>query len=454
MSKQRLLVISDHYPPDIIGGAELSLHEIMRALPREEWTCKVLTLNCAVQNNGQSYVLDGVEVHCFASRMHSAPRGKPGRLINRLRPMSDGFRKVSVRLYLELVNLLIGDRFQYRSRSIDHGKRSSDFNDEIEAFIRDYSPHFIHADSKNSILLLSQLDVGESRKIALVRDNRFNCSHPEHHMLVESSQCRTCTLECVGEAHPIERIALRSDMQQTTRRRRRALQTMDTVATTSLFLSEQLKPLLLGERPYIVSNPHPNEKEYERLTRGVELDRHLMVLFAGNLRLAKGPHILAQSFAAISDAVPGVRFVFAGRGPLEQTIIKMAAKANLSQAIELTGFLDRQEMFQRLAQASVVVAPNVGPEPFGRLPLECGIARKPIIASAIGGYQETIIHGQTGLLVPPNEPDALAMAVIQLLNDTDRRAEMGQAAYRHIRKLFAPEEIAKNLMSVWEGEAV
>ena len=269
-------------------------------------------------------------------------------------------------------------------------------------------------------------------------------------MLIGEIACTGCTLGCVQHEPLFERTMLKEEMRQSTARRLKSLVGFDEVLTTSEFMADQIATAAGGRRPTVVGNPHPNLREFDEMCAGIATANPPEVLFAGNIRFSKGPLVLAECFQRISEAVPGVRFVFAGRGPLEAQIKERAIKAGMADRVEMTGFLGRKAMFEHLARAAVVVAPNLGPEPFGRLPLEAAVARKPIVASAIGGYLETVIDGETGLLVPPGDRSALADAIIRLLMDPAIAADFGDAARQRVLSLFSARVVAARITTAWD----
>jgi starch synthase len=73
-----------------------------------------------------------------------------------------------------------------------------------------------------------------------------------------------------------------------------------------------------------------------------------------------------------------------------------------------------------------------------------------VVASAVGGIPEVVVDGETGLLVPPGEPEALARALERLLADPERGARMGQAGRRRVEERFSWERIAERTLLTYE----
>jgi glycosyltransferase involved in cell wall biosynthesis len=166
-----------------------------------------------------------------------------------------------------------------------------------------------------------------------------------------------------------------------------------------------------------------------------------VVLHAGKRSLGKGTPVLLAALDTISKAVPGVRFVFAGKGEL--------ALPERHDVVAL-GSVPQSTLFALYRAADVVVAPAVWPEPLSRVLLEAMRLGRPIVATRVGGTPEIVDDGVTGLLVAKNDPGALADAVISLLLDPVRRHQMGEAAVARADELFDDERLVDELLEVYE----
>jgi starch synthase len=109
------------------------------------------------------------------------------------------------------------------------------------------------------------------------------------------------------------------------------------------------------------------------------------------------------------------------------------------------GHLEHAQVMQTLLNTALLVVPGRWAEPFGLSVIEAMAAGRPVIATAQGGPMELIEHDLTGLLVPPDEPEALAVAIEDLLNDPERLRRMGQAARERYLLRHRPEAHAAAL---------
>jgi D-inositol-3-phosphate glycosyltransferase len=130
----------------------------------------------------------------------------------------------------------------------------------------------------------------------------------------------------------------------------------------------------------------------------------------------------------------------------------LADEAGVGDRLVLRGRVGRDEMPALLRSADAVVCVPWY-EPFGIVPLEAMACGVPVVASAVGGQIDSVVHGVTGLHVPPRDPEALAAALRELLPDADRRAELGAAGIRRARRLYDFDRIAAATHAVYASVA-
>ena len=118
-----------------------------------------------------------------------------------------------------------------------------------------------------------------------------------------------------------------------------------------------------------------------------------------------------------------------------------------------TGSVGRADVPALIRSADVVVC-TPWYEPFGIVPLEAMACGVPVVASAVGGLTDTVVDRDTGWLVPPRDPAALASALRALLADPERRAAMGRAGLDRARQWYSWPRIAAQTEAVYEQLAV
>ena len=119
----------------------------------------------------------------------------------------------------------------------------------------------------------------------------------------------------------------------------------------------------------------------------------------------------------------------------------VARRAGVADRVVFRGRVGREALPALLRSADVAVC-IPWYEPFGIVPLEAMACGVPVIASAVGGLIDTVVHGRTGLHVPPRRPDVLAEQLADLLSDDERRLALGRAGARRARAKYSWDRVA------------
>jgi starch synthase len=227
--------------------------------------------------------------------------------------------------------------------------------------------------------------------------------------------------------------------------RRRALASADRVIAVSRGILRAYPERLVDRgRARVVRSlpPSPDVRPHEAsdVRKRFDLGDRPVVLYAGKRSVGKGTAVLVSAMETIRAELPGVQFVFAGKGDL-------ALPAH--DAVVALGSVDQATLFGLYAAADVVVVPSIWPEPLSRVLLEAMRFGRPVVASAVGGSPEIVDDGVTGVLVPRGDAGALAAAVTGLLRDPERRARMGAAAARRAAQEFDEGRLVDQLVDAY-----
>ncbi len=173
---------------------------------------------------------------------------------------------------------------------------------------------------------------------------------------------------------------------------------------------------------------------------------HLLVCAVGRLSPEKGHGFLLAAFREVVTAVPEARLVLAGEGPLHSCLQAQATGLGLSDHVIFAGYRDDVEAI--IAASDLLVMPSLR-EGFGDPIIEAMALGRPVIASRVGGMMETVHDGETGLLVPSGNPDALAQAIVNLLTDPQARERMGLQGRLVALREFSVERLADGLAKLY-----
>jgi glycosyltransferase involved in cell wall biosynthesis len=161
----------------------------------------------------------------------------------------------------------------------------------------------------------------------------------------------------------------------------------------------------------------------------------------------KGHQFFLEACRDICRRWPTTTFLLIGDGPLRRTLEQMTRTLGLQRQVRFLG--TRSDVPELLALTDVAVLPSLE-EGFPNAILEAMAAAKPVVATLVGGIPEAVVHGETGLLVPPRDPSALAGAIGRLLDDPGLRTAMGLAGKQRIAERFTFARMVMEMEALYE----
>jgi glycogen(starch) synthase len=167
------------------------------------------------------------------------------------------------------------------------------------------------------------------------------------------------------------------------------------------------------------------------------------LLCLGRVDAVKGLDVALRAFARLAPDWPAARLVIAGDGPARAELEALAAELNLAPPrVVFRGWVAPEAVAAEINAAAVVLMPSRWEEPFGLVAVETALMGRPLVASRLGGLREIVRDGETGLLVPPEDPAALADATVSLLREPERARAIGAAARARAQTFFTMERCA------------
>jgi glycosyltransferase involved in cell wall biosynthesis len=165
------------------------------------------------------------------------------------------------------------------------------------------------------------------------------------------------------------------------------------------------------------------------------------------LRRKKGHAELLEAVPAVLARFPGAHFVFAGDGPQRENLERRIAELALGGNVHLLGL--RRDVVNVLASLDLFVLPT-HQEALGTAFVEAGALGLAAVGSRVDGVPEIVGDGETGKLVPVNDPPRLAAAINELLADPARRRQMGEAAREKVRTRFSREAMVGSMVALYQ----
>lgn len=189
---------------------------------------------------------------------------------------------------------------------------------------------------------------------------------------------------------------------------------------------------------------------YRTQTNNTASERPNTILFFGRIWGYKGLQYLIEAEPIITQAVPDARIIIAGHGePFEKY---QQAMVN-PEHFEIYNYrIPNDQVAQLFQQASLVALPYVEASQSGVVSVAYAFG-KPVVATQVGGLPDVVVHGQTGLLVPPADARGLAEAIITLLKDDSLRRKMGEQAQKFAETELSWHRIAQKTLDVYQLNA-
>ncbi|QHN06215.1 glycosyltransferase family 4 protein [Methanothermobacter sp. THM-1] len=177
-----------------------------------------------------------------------------------------------------------------------------------------------------------------------------------------------------------------------------------------------------------------------------------IILFVGAMNRGhthKGVDVLLRAFSMIKDE--DTYLVLAGTGDMIPDYKRISESLGIINRTLFTGFIDEETLIDLYRASDMLVLPTLNiAEGFGMVLIEANACGKPVIGSRVGGIKYVIRDGETGLLVPPGDPEALADAIRRLIEDPEKAEVMGQNGRKMVEKNYTWERSSRITEKVFQ----
>jgi glycosyltransferase involved in cell wall biosynthesis len=228
---------------------------------------------------------------------------------------------------------------------------------------------------------------------------------------------------------------------------RRAIRNADRVVAISTSTAREVAALAGNDVPievipYAVEMPEPKASPHDDAT----------ILYVGRLVERKGVAYLIDAAASL----PRAKVVIIGDGPEREALEARARERGVMDRVQFRGWVSPQELDQAYATATAFALPAVvdkrgDTEGLGMVLLEAMSYYVPVVTTAMGGITDIVDNEQTGLIVPPNDADALAAALRRLIDDRALAARLGAAGEEVIEQRFSWPRIIDQFAAIYDG---
>ncbi|NIP58766.1 MAG: glycosyltransferase, partial [Gemmatimonadetes bacterium] len=207
----------------------------------------------------------------------------------------------------------------------------------------------------------------------------------------------------------------------------RVYRDVPTVAVSESTAEDLVRRGMPPERITVIPNgidlesfrPDPDDRPFDEPT----------LLYLGRLKRYKRVDLILRAVGLLRDEGRRVRLLVAGRGDREEALRALAGRLGLGDRVRFLGFVSEERKRRLLRRAWIHLLTSTK-EGWGITNLEAAACGTPTVASDTPGLRDSVRHGETGLLVPHGDVQALAKAVARLLDDGRERRRMGEEARR------------------------
>ncbi|HEY1854919.1 MAG TPA: glycosyltransferase family 4 protein [Solirubrobacterales bacterium] len=390
----KVLMLAQTYAP-VVGGEERMVEDLSRELARRGHEVVVATLRQPLGEPPPDQ--GGVRVRLLGSSVHSIP-GIPTHETTRYAPPLPDPRTTA----------------------------------ELRAVLREEEPDVVHA---HNWLVDSYLPLSRRARAPLVLSlHDYGLLCPTKRLFLDGAVCSgPGPLKCLRHAAEFYGAAKGALLAGGTAiadpwARRR----VDLFVSVSSAVAELCR---VAERPdhrvipnFVRPLPPPPDPGDPRLDFLPEGD---FALYFGDVSEDKGAGVLLEAHARLGAGAPPL--VMVGRRNLDGL--------DAAPGVVAPGPLPHALAIEAVRRSAFTVAPSIWAEPFGIVALEAAAAAKPVLASASGGLPDVVVDGETGLLLPAGDAEALSVAMARLFANPAERERMGAAARQRVGTVFSPEAV-------------
>jgi glycosyltransferase involved in cell wall biosynthesis len=155
---------------------------------------------------------------------------------------------------------------------------------------------------------------------------------------------------------------------------------------------------------------------------------------------------LIEAARIVLRELPEAKFVVFGEGKLREELQRLIEQKGLKGKFILYGFVREPALYARALDLFVLPSKNEG---IGGANLIAMAVKVPVVATDVGGVREVVLNGETGILVPPSNPQALAEAILKVIRDEELRRRVVKKAYRLVKERFTVEPMVNSYLNLY-----
>lgn len=230
-----------------------------------------------------------------------------------------------------------------------------------------------------------------------------------------------------------------------------ALSSAARVTAASRFLASELEgafPRLAGRT---MVTPMPVDVQHFAQGMHAPVAVPPRIVYVGNLLESKGVADLIQAFSILQSRGVACTLRIVGRGPDESALRTRVSGMGLDGRVEWAGFRPQTELPMEYGSAAVAVLPPREHEGLGLSLVEALLSGTAVVGTAVGGIPEVVENEVSGLLVPPRDPEALALALQRMVEDVPLRTRLTHAGRARVNEVYSASGASERMLGVYRG---
>lgn len=408
----RILLLSDHIPPEGKGGAESVVWRLAQGLHSAGHDTHIITTTPHTSFDETREGIKTYHLHANYPKRWRAwfslynPQVIPAfaQKLKIIQP--DVINAHNIHFYLSYHSLKTAHQMEFPTIFSSH---------DVMPFAYTKLTHFIKDDTED-------IQLPEAYRLPLgfnLRQNRFRYNPVRnrliHYYLTNYANIRTTPSQALADAHAIN----------------------------------GLPPFEIIHNGIEVNEwTTVNQDAIESLARNLQLQDKKVILIAGRLTSHKGTTQLLSAMSRLTERVPDMRLLVLTSGDIEKQI--PSEFQHLRPFITSGGWLSGEDLVSAYHLADVAVVPSVIFDTFPTVNLEAMAVGLPVIATQFGGSQEIVIDGKTGYIINPFDTDTFATHLYNLLTDDALCEKLGEAGQQRIRQSFTLDHQIENMVSLYQ----
>ena len=173
-----------------------------------------------------------------------------------------------------------------------------------------------------------------------------------------------------------------------------------------------------------------------------------LIVCVTRLKKYKGVHLLLRALKVVRKEIPDVKLIITGRGNYESNLRQQAKRLHPNGCVKFEGYVSTKKKVDLYRQAHVVANPSAK-EGWGLTVIEANACGTPVVAADIPGLRDSVIDGETGLLYPHSDVEALGKSIIRLLKDAELRKKLGDRSMKWAKE-FTWQKAAEKVEATME----